>query len=196
MQVLALKLMMRWLLGIKSNEHSSGTSTLRLLYTIIVHEGDLMERGLIKYVIICSVIGGVLLLLLITFICYKCIGARNRKSFALGDTPAAQYDMEDFSLTKMNRPKPIYTDRGLIINTDLNVPPRPLSGYSSPTAGGAANSNHRSSSEQLVESGRAPHNAGHDNLSFSSEDMLDPSHVTLEESALRAPPRPAASSRM
>ena len=48
--------MMRWLLGIKSNEHSSGTSTLRLLYTIIVHEGDLMERGLIKYVIICSVI--------------------------------------------------------------------------------------------------------------------------------------------
>ena len=147
-------------------------------------------------VIICSVIGGVLLLLLITFICYKCIGARNRKSFALGDTPAAQYDMEDFSLTKMNRPKPIYTDRGLIINTDLNVPPRPLSGYSSPTAGGAANSNHRSSSEQLVESGRAPHNAGHDNLSFSSEDMLDPSHVTLEESALQAPPRPAASSRM
>ena len=50
LQVLALKLMMRWLLGLKSNENSSGTSTLRLFYTIIVHEGDLMERGQIKYV--------------------------------------------------------------------------------------------------------------------------------------------------
>ena len=47
-QCLALKLMVRWLLGIKSNDANSGTSTLRLLYTIIVHEGDLMEKGLIK----------------------------------------------------------------------------------------------------------------------------------------------------
>ena len=44
----AMKLLMRWLLGLKSNMNNCCTSTLRLLYTIIVHEGDLMEKGLIK----------------------------------------------------------------------------------------------------------------------------------------------------
>ena len=47
-QLQAMKLLMRWLLGLKNNNNNSGTSTLRLLYTVIVHEGDLMERGKIK----------------------------------------------------------------------------------------------------------------------------------------------------
>ena len=47
-QLQAMKLLMRWLLGLKNNTNNSGTSTLRLLYTVIVHEGDLMERGKIK----------------------------------------------------------------------------------------------------------------------------------------------------
>ncbi|KAK3099941.1 hypothetical protein FSP39_012194 [Pinctada imbricata] len=44
----AMKLLVRWLQGLKSNANNSGTSTLRLLYTVIIHEGDLMERGCIN----------------------------------------------------------------------------------------------------------------------------------------------------
>ncbi|XP_069130479.1 sister chromatid cohesion protein PDS5 homolog A-like [Argopecten irradians] len=44
-KVQAMKLLVRWLQGIKSNANNSGTSTLRLLFTVIKHEGDLMERG-------------------------------------------------------------------------------------------------------------------------------------------------------
>ncbi|KAI0216629.1 hypothetical protein LSAT2_031380 [Lamellibrachia satsuma] len=43
-----LKLMVRWLIGLKSNSGNSGTSTLRLLNTLILHDGDLMERGAIN----------------------------------------------------------------------------------------------------------------------------------------------------
>ncbi|XP_064636358.1 sister chromatid cohesion protein PDS5 homolog A-like [Lineus longissimus] len=41
----AMKLMVRWLMGLKSNTmaENSGKSTLRMLYTTILHEGDLME---------------------------------------------------------------------------------------------------------------------------------------------------------
>uniref|UniRef100_A0A2C9KAK3 Sister chromatid cohesion protein PDS5 homolog B n=1 Tax=Biomphalaria glabrata TaxID=6526 RepID=A0A2C9KAK3_BIOGL len=45
-KVQAMKLLVRWLLGVKSNTSNSGTSTLRLLYTVIIHDGDLMENGL------------------------------------------------------------------------------------------------------------------------------------------------------
>ncbi|XP_041360337.1 sister chromatid cohesion protein PDS5 homolog A-B-like isoform X3 [Gigantopelta aegis] len=47
-KVQAMKLLVRWLLGIRSNAQNSGTSTLRLLYTVIIHEGDLMEQGAIN----------------------------------------------------------------------------------------------------------------------------------------------------
>lgn len=47
-QLQAMKLLTRWLQGLKSNANNSGTSTLRLLYTVIIHEGDLMEKGKIK----------------------------------------------------------------------------------------------------------------------------------------------------
>lgn len=45
-KVQAMKLLVRWLLGLKSNTSNSGTSTLRLLYVVIIHDGDLMENGL------------------------------------------------------------------------------------------------------------------------------------------------------
>ncbi|GFO14487.1 sister chromatid cohesion protein pds5 homolog b [Plakobranchus ocellatus] len=45
-KVQAMKLLVRWLLGLKSNTGNSGTSTLRLLYVVIIHDGDLMENGL------------------------------------------------------------------------------------------------------------------------------------------------------
>ncbi|XP_071087825.1 sister chromatid cohesion protein PDS5 homolog B-like [Haliotis cracherodii] len=47
-KVQAMKLLVRWLQGLKSNQNNSGTSTLRLLYTVIIHEGDLMEHGRIN----------------------------------------------------------------------------------------------------------------------------------------------------
>jgi hypothetical protein len=43
-----MKMLVRWLEGLQSNANNSGTSTLRLLYTVIIHEGDLMEKGMIK----------------------------------------------------------------------------------------------------------------------------------------------------
>ncbi|KAJ8298337.1 hypothetical protein KUTeg_024868 [Tegillarca granosa] len=44
----AMKLLVRWLMGLKSNVNNSGTSTIRLLYTVIIHEGDLMEKNCIN----------------------------------------------------------------------------------------------------------------------------------------------------
>ncbi|KAK6173333.1 hypothetical protein SNE40_016804 [Patella caerulea] len=45
-KIQALKLLVRWLKGLKNNSFNSGTlSTLRLLYTVIIHDGDLMENG-------------------------------------------------------------------------------------------------------------------------------------------------------
>lgn len=47
-------MMVRWLLGMKNNHSKSGTSTLRLLTTILHSDGDLTEQGKIRYVIIIS----------------------------------------------------------------------------------------------------------------------------------------------
>ncbi|XP_077983606.1 sister chromatid cohesion protein PDS5 homolog A-like isoform X2 [Glandiceps talaboti] len=44
-KVKAMKFLVRWLLGLKSNEQGSGTSTIRLLTTMIRNEGDLMEKS-------------------------------------------------------------------------------------------------------------------------------------------------------
>ena len=40
----AMKLMVRWLLGMKNNESNVAVSTLRLLSTMLTHDGDLMEK--------------------------------------------------------------------------------------------------------------------------------------------------------
>lgn len=47
-------MMVRWLLGMKNNHSKSGTSTLRLLTTILHSDGDLTEQGKIRYVITIS----------------------------------------------------------------------------------------------------------------------------------------------
>ncbi|KAK1342203.1 hypothetical protein QTO34_016960, partial [Cnephaeus nilssonii] len=44
----AIKMMVRWLLGMKNNHSKSGTSTLRLLTTILHSDGDLTEQGKIS----------------------------------------------------------------------------------------------------------------------------------------------------
>lgn len=46
----AIKMMVRWLLGMKNNHSKSGTSTLRLLTTILHSDGDLTEQGKIRYI--------------------------------------------------------------------------------------------------------------------------------------------------
>jgi hypothetical protein len=47
-------MMVRWLLGMKNNHSKSGTSTLRLLTTILHSDGDLTEQGKIRYAIAIS----------------------------------------------------------------------------------------------------------------------------------------------
>ncbi|EMP30052.1 Sister chromatid cohesion protein PDS5 like protein B [Chelonia mydas] len=47
-EIQAMKMMVRWLLGMKNNHSKSGTSTLRLLTTILHSDGDLTEQGKIS----------------------------------------------------------------------------------------------------------------------------------------------------
>ena len=37
--------MVRWLIGMGPSASTALVSTLRLLYTMVLHEGDLMEKG-------------------------------------------------------------------------------------------------------------------------------------------------------
>lgn len=48
-QVQAIKLLVRWLLGMKNNQSKSANSTLRLLSAMLVSEGDLTEQKKIRY---------------------------------------------------------------------------------------------------------------------------------------------------
>ncbi len=43
-KVQAMKMMVRWLLGMKNNDNNVALSTLRLLSTMLTHDGDLMEK--------------------------------------------------------------------------------------------------------------------------------------------------------
>ncbi|CAM9528228.1 sister chromatid cohesion protein PDS5 homolog B isoform X1 [Lampetra fluviatilis] len=47
-KIQAIKLMVRWLLGMRNNQSKSGTSTLRLLSALIHSDGDLTEQGKIS----------------------------------------------------------------------------------------------------------------------------------------------------
>lgn len=44
-QIQGIKLMVRWLLGVKNNLSKSGNSTLRMLTAILSSDGDLTEQG-------------------------------------------------------------------------------------------------------------------------------------------------------
>ncbi|KTF72599.1 hypothetical protein cypCar_00047064, partial [Cyprinus carpio] len=44
-KIQGLKLMVRWLLGVKNNQSKSGNSTLRMLTAILSSDGDLTEQG-------------------------------------------------------------------------------------------------------------------------------------------------------
>uniref|UniRef100_A0AAY4CVY0 PDS5 cohesin associated factor B n=1 Tax=Denticeps clupeoides TaxID=299321 RepID=A0AAY4CVY0_9TELE len=44
-EIQGIKLMVRWLLGVKNNQSKSGTSTLRMLTAILNSDGDLTEQG-------------------------------------------------------------------------------------------------------------------------------------------------------
>ncbi len=44
----AMKTMVRWLMGMRNNENNVALSTLRLLSTMLTHDGDLMEKGRVR----------------------------------------------------------------------------------------------------------------------------------------------------
>ncbi|CAB1347449.1 unnamed protein product [Coregonus sp. 'balchen'] len=48
-KIQGIKLMVRWLLGVKNNQSKSGNSTLRMLTAILNSDGDLTEQGKIGY---------------------------------------------------------------------------------------------------------------------------------------------------
>jgi len=47
-QMEGLKMIVRWLLGVKSSSASTVSPTLRLLYSMILSEGDLTESSRIR----------------------------------------------------------------------------------------------------------------------------------------------------
>ena len=48
-QMEGLKMIVRWLLGVKSSSASTVTPTLRLLYSMVLCEGDLTESKQIRF---------------------------------------------------------------------------------------------------------------------------------------------------
>lgn len=48
-QIQGIKLMVRWLLGVKNNQSKSGNSTLRMLTAILHSDGDLTEQGKMRW---------------------------------------------------------------------------------------------------------------------------------------------------
>ena len=73
-------------------------------------------------VIVCAIVGGSLLIFGVLSIVYTC-HTRNYKSFDLGDTPTANVNMEDFTLTKMDRSYPLYDDQDMVVAYDSDVKP-------------------------------------------------------------------------
>ena len=73
-------------------------------------------------VIVCAIVGGSLLIFGVLSIVYTC-HTRNYKSFDLGETPTANVNMEDFTLTKMDRSYPLYDDQDMVVAYDSDVKP-------------------------------------------------------------------------
>ena len=73
-------------------------------------------------VIVCAIVGGSLLIFGVLSIVYTC-HTRNYKSFDLGDMPTANVNMEDFTLTKMDRSYPLYDDQDMVVAYDSDVKP-------------------------------------------------------------------------
>ena len=71
-------------------------------------------------VIVFSIVGGTLLIFGVVYVMYICC-ARKHKSFDLGDTPTANVHLEDFTLTKMTRSHPMYSDQGMVISLESNA---------------------------------------------------------------------------
>ena len=158
---------------------------------------DEEDKGLTEIeliiIIVCGVFGGMLLLALIAFVIYRCSSSRNRKSFALGESPT-QMNLEDFTLTKMTRPSPVYTDQGVTYTNR----PKQAPAYNNPIyhsnnghfenhnnpAGSGSVSAMRSSRENLVPQSGGPHvggGGGVENPSFASDDLLDSGSNTSTE---------------
>jgi len=51
-----LKMIVRWLLGVKSSSASTVNPTLRLLYSMVLSEGDLTESKRIRFILKSSVL--------------------------------------------------------------------------------------------------------------------------------------------
>jgi len=53
-QMEGLKMIVRWLLGVKSSLPSTVSPTLRLLYSMVLSEGDLTESKHIRFGLACE----------------------------------------------------------------------------------------------------------------------------------------------
>ena len=72
-------------------------------------------------IIVCSVIGGTLLMYAFGFCVYACYQRKKTQSFDLSETPISDLNMDDFTLTKMERPHLMYNDYGPIIQPTRKV---------------------------------------------------------------------------
>lgn len=146
-----------------------------------------IERILI---LVFSILGGFLLIMAGAYFVHVCCMNGRAKSFDLGDGVDRSVNLEDFTLTKLDRPATIYDERGMILTGDLGPGETKMaipygashycsnSGVStfrdSPILRKANLAQLRGSAENLVTHHRIPHvdPDGVDNMSFSSDDIL------------------------
>ena len=154
-------------------------------------------------IIVCSIVGGMLLIYAFGFCIYACYQKKKTKSFDLGETPVCNLHMEDFTLTKMQRPQAMYTEYGPVIHQrGVNGKTRKKNGHYEPIEDEmqclapedihqASTLPRRSSIEIALDTAIAPSNvnmetqgtvaSGFDNPSFSSDDILDSGPDTDQE---------------
>ncbi len=159
-------------------------------------ELDYVDKIIITVV---CIVAGICILVGFIYCCYECRKKKYSQSFTLGKSPGLD-SMQDFTLTKMRRPQPVYNESGIILSTryidftaddsstDKNTtvvvlqgesPRRVTNGHVAPYPGSSFLTDieedeiKRASTENLVKSVRPPGSPGYDNPSFSSDDILD-----------------------
>lgn len=160
---------------------------------------DLSYVEQIIIIVTCIVVGLVVFCSVCCLVC-KCHRKKYSKSFTLQETPPEDVKTEDFTLTKMDRPQPVYTDDGIVLplvdsnghtngvvkvgyENEMYQEPSKTNVYTpNPVFNqieeeeplyDTADIIRSPSTERLMSASHRTGDGGHDNPSFSSDDILD-----------------------
>ena len=156
---------------------------------------ELREYAVIL-IIVFAVVAFFVVCVVIAYALHRCAVSRRSKSFSLNESRMPSVEMEDFTLTKIDRPMPLYTDSGLILNPQLNNKTnRPVSIYSNASTADMTPTGPLTLSKKSLDNLMNPvyeaereESPGHDNMSYSSEDILNTDASTGNLSFQDLPP--------